>query len=165
MRELIRDLDGASPCPRCGRPVHYKGRGRPPVWCSSECRIEASIERKGNRAVGVQPEVVKVVPVRTRLTEYEKERRASIDAELPDQVAIDRVAGRPDLLATVLEREGTSRTGHRRRDAGVWAELLNELAISLGNGQLYNRDLPELFEPLKRVVDRFERRRAEWGRF
>lgn len=102
MREIVRGLDGASECPRCGRPVRYKGRGRPPVWCSSECRIEASIERKGNRAVGIQPEVVKVVPMHTKLTEYEKARRAEIDAHLPSKAAVTRVASRPDLVDAVL---------------------------------------------------------------
>lgn len=48
-------------CPRCGLPVTCKGRGRRPIWCSSTCRVEASIERKGNRLAGVEPRVVTVV--------------------------------------------------------------------------------------------------------
>jgi hypothetical protein len=48
-------------CPRCGEPVRYGGRGRRPVWCSPRCRVEASIERRGNRIVGVQPVVVKII--------------------------------------------------------------------------------------------------------
>ena len=55
MSEVVRDPNGVFACPRCGRPVTYKGRGRRPVWCSAQCRVEASIERRGNRMVGVEP--------------------------------------------------------------------------------------------------------------
>lgn len=51
-------------CPRCGAPVQYAGRGRRPIWCSARCRTAASIERRGNRIVGVEPKVVQVIRVR-----------------------------------------------------------------------------------------------------
>ena len=55
----------ASPgCPRCGAPVQYAGRGRRPIWCSARCRTAASIERCGNRIVGVQPKVVQITRIR-----------------------------------------------------------------------------------------------------
>lgn len=38
---------GTSPCPQCGEAVAYKGRGRRPIWCSTKCRVEASIARRG----------------------------------------------------------------------------------------------------------------------
>jgi len=60
MSEVVRDPYGAFECPRCGRPVIYKGRGRRPVWCSARSRVEASIERRGNRVVGIEPRVVTI---------------------------------------------------------------------------------------------------------
>lgn len=74
MREVIRDPAKTFRCPRCGAPVTYKGRGRRPIWCSARCRVEASIERRGNEIVGVKPEVVKVVSPGARLSDWEKER-------------------------------------------------------------------------------------------
>lgn len=47
-----------------------------------------------------------------------------------------------------------------RRDGGEWATLLEELSTQLANGQLYNRDLPALDEPLSRLVERYLRRRG-----
>lgn len=41
--------------------MRYSGRGRRPIWCSAKCRVEASIERRGNRMVGVEPRVIRVV--------------------------------------------------------------------------------------------------------
>jgi DNA-directed RNA polymerase subunit RPC12/RpoP len=82
MREVIRDPAKTFRCPRCGAPVTYKGRGRRPVWCSAHCRVEASIERRGNEIVGVKPEVVKVVSPTARLSDWEKERRQEIEASI-----------------------------------------------------------------------------------
>ena len=50
-------------CPRCQSPVEYGGRGRRPIWCSARCRVDASIERRGNRMVGIQPQIVEVVRI------------------------------------------------------------------------------------------------------
>lgn len=38
-------------CPRCGAPVGYKGRGRPRVYCSDQCRwaTNKKKERRRNR--------------------------------------------------------------------------------------------------------------------
>ena len=51
-----------TPCPRCGKPVPPRkpGRGRPPVWCSQDCRRAASSER---RAAAARGEPVRVVEV------------------------------------------------------------------------------------------------------
>lgn len=104
MREVIRDPAKTFRCPRCGAPVTYKGRGRRPVWCSARCRVEASIERRGNEIVGVKPEVVKVVSPTTRLSDWEKERRQQIERNLDRDTVVEVVASRPDLLVDVLAR-------------------------------------------------------------
>lgn len=111
MREVIRDPAKTFRCPRCGAPVPYKGRGRRPVWCSARCRVEASIERRGNEIVGVKPEVVKVVSPATRLSDWEKERRQQIERNLDRDTVVEMVASRPELLVGVLariEEEGLS---------------------------------------------------------
>jgi hypothetical protein len=84
--------------------VTYKGRGRRPVWCSAHCRVEASIERRGNEIVGVKPEVVKVVSPTARLSDWEKERRQEIERSLDRDAVVEMVAGRPELLMRVLAR-------------------------------------------------------------
>lgn len=104
MREVIRDPAKTFKCPRCGAPVTYKGRGRRPVWCSARCRVEASIERRGNEIVGVKPEVVKVVSPAARLSDWEKERRQEIERNLDRDTVIEMVASRPELLMRVLAR-------------------------------------------------------------
>ena len=104
MREVIRDPAKTFKCPRCGAPVTYKGRGRRPVWCSARCRVEASIERRGNQIVGVKPEVVKVVSPTARLSDWEKERRQQLERNLDRDAVVEMVASRPDLLMDVLAR-------------------------------------------------------------
>jgi hypothetical protein len=84
--------------------VTYKGRGRRPVWCSARCRVEASIERRGNEIVGVKPEVVKVVSPAARLSDWEKERRQEIERNLDRDAVVEMVSGRPELLVRVLAR-------------------------------------------------------------
>lgn len=104
MREVTRDPAKTFRCLRCGAPVTYKGRGRRPVWCSARCRVEASIERRGNEIVGVKPEVVKVVSPAARLSDWEKERRQEIERNLDRDAVAEMVAGRPELLMDVLAR-------------------------------------------------------------
>jgi hypothetical protein len=104
MREVIRDPAKTFRCPRCGAPVTYKGRGRRPVWCSARCRVEASIERRGNEIVGVKPEVVKVVSPAARLSDWEKKRRQEIERNLDRDAVVEMVASRPELLMDVLAR-------------------------------------------------------------
>ena len=104
MREMIRDPAKTFRCPRCGAPVTYKGRGRRPVWCSARCRVEASIERRGNEIVGVKPEVVKVVLPTARLSDWEKERRQEIERNLDRDAVVEMLASRPELLVRALAR-------------------------------------------------------------
>lgn len=106
MSEVVRDPNRLFLCPRCGRPVTYKGRGRRPVWCSARCRVEASIERRGNRIVGVEPRVVTVVPPKNRLSQWEKERRQEIERGLTHDIVVAMVAQEPYLLLQVLAGVG-----------------------------------------------------------
>lgn len=118
MSEVVRDPDRLFLCPRCGRPVTYKGRGRRPVWCSGRCRVEASIERRGNRVVGIEPRVVTVVPPKKRLSQWEKDRRQEIERTLTHDVMVATVAREPYLLMKVLasvEEHGLSGTETARQ--------------------------------------------------
>ncbi len=174
-------------CPRCGRPVTYKGRGRRPVWCSSTCRVEASIERKGNRVVGVQPQVVRIEGSRGG---REREVRERVEREMPDRVAVVRVAANPALLeqlagelrrarrthpnepwdlvahqlvraAEQLEPGIAAAEAHRhKRPVGEWVDLLSELASLLRTGQLYDRDLPTIDEPLNELASAYLKRQT-----
>lgn len=111
MSEVVRDPNRLFLCPRCGRPVTYKGRGRRPVWCSARCRVEASIERRGNRIVGVEPRVVTVVPPRKRLSQWERDRRQELERTLTHDIVVATVAREPYLLMKVLasvEEQGLS---------------------------------------------------------
>lgn len=47
-------------CPRCGGPVIYHGRGRRPVWCSTRCRNEAAVVRRGAREAAVEIRMIDV---------------------------------------------------------------------------------------------------------
>lgn len=111
MSEIVRDPNRLLLCPRCGRPVTYKGRGRRPVWCSARCRVEASIERRGNRIVGVEPRVVTVVPPKKRLSQWERDRRQEIEGTLTDDVVVALVAREPYLLMKVLAKVGEQGLG------------------------------------------------------
>ncbi len=106
MSEVVRDPNRLFLCPRCGRPVTYKGRGRRPVWCSARCRVEASIERRGNRVVGVEPRVVTVVPPKKRLSHWEKDGRQELERTLTHDVVVAMVAREPFLLMKVLAGVG-----------------------------------------------------------
>ena len=118
MNEVLRDPNQAFECPRCGGPVTYKGRGRRPVWCSARCRVEASIERRGNRVVGVEPRVVTVVPPKQRVSEWEQNERRRIQATLTRDTLAAMLADDPLLLSRVLEPakvSARSRTEAERR--------------------------------------------------
>ncbi len=190
MDRVIRQSGESSVCPRCGRPVIYKGRGRRPVWCSSTCRVEASIERKGNRVVGVQPDIV-TIERRTTRSRQDRKDRESVEREVSDRVALARVAASPALLeqlvgelrharasrpdkpwdvvtrllvraAEELQPPGVAEGlgGGRKRPAGEWADLLSELAVLLRSGQFYDRDLPEIDEAMDELAAAYLRRRT-----
>jgi len=128
MSEVVRDPNGVFECPRCGRPVIYKGRGRRPVWCSARCRVEASIERRGNRTVGVEPKVVTVVSPRQRITEWEQNERQRIQATLTEDAVAAMVADHPFLLSRTLERVRTSAQSSTEAQRRAIARWLTEAA-------------------------------------
>lgn len=191
MDNLVRQDDRPHACPRCGRPVAYKGRGRRPVWCSSTCRVEASIERKGNRVVGVQPQIVRVEGPRQTLTRHELEQHERVKREMPDRVAVARVAASPALVEQVLGELPRTRASRptepwdaiarelvraaeqlnpgitvttgtlprtHKRPADEWSALLDELAMQLRTGQLYDRDLSKIDKPMNDLVSAYLRR-------
>ena len=104
MGEVVREPNGVFECPRCGRPVRYKGRGRRPVWCSARCRVEASIERRGNRIVGIEPRVVTVISPRQQLAASAQDELRRFQANLSEDAVTAMVADHPSLLARTLER-------------------------------------------------------------
>jgi len=187
MEEVVRAPGRPHACPRCGRPVIYRGRGRRPVWCSSTCRVEASIERKGNRVVGVQPQVIMIEGSREA---HEREVRERIEREMPDRIALSRVAASPALLEQLaIELQGANashadepwdmvarqlvraaeqlrpgiaaaETQRHKRLVGEWVRLLSELASLLRTSQLYDRDLPKIDEPMNDLASAYLKRQA-----
>ncbi len=123
---------GTSPCPRCGSEVAYKGRGRRPIWCSTKCRVEASVARRGNRMVGIEPKVVEVVRVKA--------------------VAAPPAPPPPAPATPIL----APRSG--RRPVQAWTEALAELRTALASGAVYDRELDELAPALSAVLDAMTRR-------
>jgi len=129
--EVVRDPNGVFLCPRCGRPVTYKGRGRRPVWCSARCRVEASIERRGNRMMGIEPKVVTIVPPRQRITEWEQNERQRIQATLTEDAVAAMVADHPFLLVRTLERLRMSAQSNTEAQRRVTARRLTETAHAI----------------------------------
>lgn len=119
-----------SRCPRCDAAVTYRGRGRRPVWCSARCRVEASIERRGNRMVGVEPRIVEVV----------RSREVSL---------------KPTIAAWPIQ-PATPALG--RRQAEDWMAMLDDLRRALSTGAVYDREMTQLIEPLNGVLEAFQRR-------
>lgn len=159
MSEIVRDPNRVFLCPRCGSPVNYKGRGRRPVWCSARCRVEASIERRGNRIVGVEPRVITVVPPRQRLSEWEQNHRRRIEETLTEDTVAAMVADDPYVLLKVLERvqaDGRSGPETQRR---VIARRLTEAAHVIAP------ESPDLAGSLALPVERrgYKRSAMEWA--
>ncbi|MDE1674691.1 hypothetical protein [Nocardia gipuzkoensis] len=76
----------AKPCPRCGETFQpVSGRGRPRVWCSTECRRLAFEERRAARTAG------RAVEIREEIRERVVERSRPLT---PDG-AVDRVLSDP----------------------------------------------------------------------
>lgn len=138
MREVVRDPEQDFSCPRCGEPVTYKGRGRRPIWCSARCRVEASIERRGNEIVGVKPEIVRVVSPAARLSEWEKDQRQKIERTLARDTIVAMVASQPGLLLRALariEEEGVNTSDDARQ---ILAEGMIQTARSISPEAAYS---------------------------
>lgn len=168
--------------------MNYGGRGRRPIWCSSTCRVEASIERRGNRVVGVQPRLLSVI---------DPPRKEPKPTPTDDETAVARVLRNPESALQVLlgvqdrEREGDPRWGHvlsavtppsdsslrhaaidgpqasleprstsasTRRSVQEWAADLEQLRHALVTGAIYQRELNDLAVALNGVLDAFSRR-------
>jgi len=128
MSEVVRDPNGVFECPRCGRPVVYKGRGRRPSLCSARCRVEASIERRGNHVVGVEPRVVRVVPPKQRVSEWEQKERRRIQETLTRDTLAAMVADDPFLLLRVLEPAKVSARNGTEAERRALAQELRKAA-------------------------------------
>ena len=116
--------------PEMRRAGYIQGAWTTPDLVLCRCRVEASIERKGNRMMGVQPEVVKIRPPAKQPSSHEPGRLAS---------------GSP-----VRER--------RKRDAEDWSDILMDLANELATGHFYNRDLAKIDAAMVRLVTVYNRR-------
>ena len=101
-----------NPCPRCGKPITVKPRGRPPRWCSDQCRKLASEERRAAErgAVGLQ--------IRERVVT--KEVETIVRRPATKVASIDLVLGDSDATAQVL-----STLGHRVRSGTIKLYDLN----------------------------------------
>ncbi|MEU2258524.1 hypothetical protein ABZ540_35765 [Nocardia xishanensis] len=76
-------------CPRCGETFHpLPGRGRPQLWCSTECRRRAFEERRAAKRTGAPIEIREEIRERT----IERSRPLSPDG------AVERVLS--DTMAT-----------------------------------------------------------------
>ena len=113
-----------------------------------------------------------------------------MEREMPDRVALVRVAASPALLEQLVgELRGAHAShadnvghggphsgpggggvaaGHHRlagwtdkRPVGEWAGLLSELASLLRSGQFYDRDLPEIDEPMNELASAYLRRQRQ----
>lgn len=89
-----------TPCPRCGDPVASTAgqRGRPPVWCSPECRRLASEERRAARAGG------RAVEVHEQVREKVVERSRSISADSAVEKVLSDSAATEKLLRVLAHR-------------------------------------------------------------
>lgn len=99
------DPAASSGCPRCGAPVQYAGRGRRPIWCSARCRTAASVERRGNRIVGVQPKVVQITRVREADAKPAPARRQGDRRQVSEWVGQLDDLHRALLIGSVYQRE------------------------------------------------------------
>ena len=105
------DPNPAQSCLRCGNPVTVKPRGRPPRWCSDQCRKLASEERRAAErgAIGLEIRdhtrvVEKPVPERMSAAVAGARAAEDIDAALSVLVALQR-----KLVAEAVEYKDLDR--------------------------------------------------------
>lgn len=99
-------------CPRCGGPVIYRGRGRRPVWCSTRCRNEAAVVRRGAREAGVEIRMIDVPRQPRRGQRDEAELKAH---EEVDQPIAPLANAKPGASATWPTQLGNRRSTDDRR--------------------------------------------------
>ena len=96
---------GGRTCPQCGGAVHYRGVGRPPVWCSSRCRNDAALTRRGARLGGIEVRLIEVEVRPRRRTKRavigsrNEPRRRTTQTE---GEAVRTVLASPELVGSVL---------------------------------------------------------------
>ena len=129
---------GARPAPRvpgqvvacgwCGVEVNIPARGRVPKWCSGTCRHRA----------------------------WEQARAAA--SERAAVTVVDRVVETVRTETVVQHHRTTVPVAVAPTSALEWARLLDELAVGLDTGRVYDRDLPVLIPAANAVIDALQRR-------
>ena len=129
---------GARPAPRvpgqvvvcgwCGVEVPVPARGRVPKWCSGTCRHRA----------------------------WEQARAAASGRAAV--TVVDRVVETLRTETVVQHHRTTVPVAVHPTSAGEWARLLEELAVGLDRGRVYDRDLPVLIPATNAVIDALQRR-------
>lgn len=110
-------------CQRCGREFTPARRGRPPLWCSRDCRRIASEERRAARS-GARP-----VEIREEIRERVVERSRPLS---PDG-AVDRVLSN-ELATQKLLRILTARWRRDPPNEPEWNPALRILLLDLWQG-------------------------------
>ena len=129
---------GAKPTPRvpgqvvacgwCGVEVAVPARGRVPKWCSGTCRHRA----------------------------WEQARAAASGRAAV--TVVDRVVETVRTETVVQHHRTTMPVAVHPASAREWARLLEELAVGLDRGRVYDRDLPVLIPAANAVIEALQRR-------
>jgi hypothetical protein len=119
-------------CGWCGKFVAVQLRGRVPKWCSAACRHRAWEQRRAADSGLAAIEVVEQVV----------ERPVRVEVLVP---APPRAPQPPQPAAFP-------------KNADEWARHLDQLAIVLDSGLIYNRNLPTIEPSLKRLIEAYNRR-------
>lgn len=134
--------DDHARCPNCGAAVVYQGRGRRPVWCSTRCRNDAALKRRGARLGGVEVRLVEVprraVPARpgspcddplsSAGQPGDRGRELAPPPPPTPAQALKRVQNDPELIGTLLSHlERLRQSGQLETDD--WRTVRNALRI------------------------------------
>ena len=115
-------------CGWCGVEVRVPARGRIPKWCSGTCRHRA----------------------------WEQARAAASGRAAV--TVVDRVVETVQTETVVQHHRTTVPVAVHPVSAREWARLLEELAVGLDTGRVYDRDLPVLIPAANAVIDALQRR-------
>jgi hypothetical protein len=108
--------------------VNIPARGRIPKWCSGTCRHRA----------------------------WEQARAAASGRAAV--TVVDRVVETVRTETVVQHHRTTVPVAVRPTSAFEWARLLDELAVGLDTGRVYDRDLPVLIPAANALIDALQRR-------
>lgn len=115
-------------CGGCGAEVAVPARGRVPKWCSGTCRHRA----------------------------WEQARAAASGRAAV--TVVDRVVETVWTETVVQHHRTTVPVAVHPASAREWARLLEELAVGLDRGRVYDRDLPVLIPAANALIEALERR-------